>query len=108
MPNRITTPVPTDFNSDEESINAPSDYFPRGSSENVPLSLITSNPHLHQAISAVIDYVPNRQQRKLNRRRVMSNQDTRNKLQTMGLRSELTELQLSTILVPEEWRYRNQ
>ena len=33
-----------------------------------------------------------------------SYKDTRNKLQTMGLRSELTELQLSTILVPEEWR----
>jgi len=62
MPNRITTPVPTDFNSDEESINALSDYFPRGSSENVPLPSITSqsSPTL---IPAVIDYVPNRQQK---------------------------------------------
>ena len=102
MGNRIATSVPRDFDSDEESINDPSDYFPRGRSENVPLPSITSQSLAPASIPAVIKSVPNRQQRHTNRRRVISNQEIRERLKSTGLCTQLTDSQLSTILVPEE------
>ena len=99
--NRRSTLLPINCDSNDESINVPSDYSSsRGSSEYFQIPAITMQSPA--STPTVIDYVPNHQQRKINRRRVISNQEIRESLKPKGLCTQLTDFQPSTILVPEE------